>query len=133
MYGYGATKKKKRGDHHPVAWICVRWPFEKGQRRRLDFNYNSVGKSSTVNPASRMIAFGNLPMVGDNDLAIGFSIESQHDVATALAIVLIAYLAQCADNVATGENPERTQIFISTISSVIAGGIGSPWASRLSI
>lgn len=73
-----------------------------------------------------MIAFGNLPMVGDNDSAIGFSIESQHDVATALTIVLIAYLAQCADNIATAGNRERAQILISTISSVIAGGIGSP-------
>lgn len=80
-----------------------------------------------------MIAVGNLPLVGDNDSAIGFSIESQHDVDTALTIVFIAYLAQCADNVATGDNRERTQILSSTISSVFAGGIGSPWASRLSI
>ena len=51
-----------------------------------------------------MIAFGNLPMVGDNDLAIGFSIESQHDVATALVIVLIAFLP----NALTTSRPETT-------------------------
>lgn len=72
-------------------------------------------------------------MVGDNDSAIGISIESQHDVDTALTIVFIAHLCQFTDNIATEDNRERTQILISTISSVIAGGIGSPWTSRLSI
>ena len=72
-------------------------------------------------------------MIGDYDTAIRFSIQSQYDVASTLTIGLIADLSQCADNIATGHNRERAQILISMISSVIAGGIGSPWASRLSI
>ena len=74
---------------------------------------------------------GYFSMIGNDNTAIRCSTEPQDHVATSLTIEFIADLSQCVGNIPSGDNRERTQILISTTSSVIAGGIGSPWASRL--
>ena len=56
----------------------------------------------------------------------------QDHVPATLPIQAVPELAQCTDELAPRENRQLGQFSISTISSEIAGGIGSPCASRLS-
>lgn len=71
-------------------------------------------------------------VIGNHQPAVGRKNIPQDHVASASAIQFVAQLVKRRDGFLPGNPGDRAQTATSTISSPIDGGIGSPWARRLS-
>ena len=76
-------------------------------------------------------AFCNFFMVGEGQPAVGWVGFSQDNVAPGLMILNISQLPKSLADIFPGQNRKLTQREISTISSSIGGGMGSPCFFKL--
>jgi hypothetical protein len=76
-------------------------------------------------------ALGELFVVRDGQATVWRVSVAENDVAAGLTIFAVADLEECSHCLATRDDRETRQIAISTVSSLIGGGIGSPCVFRL--
>jgi len=71
-------------------------------------------------------------VVRDGQAPVRGILVAEDDVATGLTIFAVADLGECSQRLSAGDDRETRYIAISTISSLIGGGIGSLCFFRLS-
>lgn len=76
-------------------------------------------------------ALGQFRVVGHREAAVRGLAVPQNDVAAGLVVNFVAELPERADSGPAGDDREPGQTATSTISSVMAGGTGSPCLARL--
>jgi hypothetical protein len=77
-------------------------------------------------------AFGDFAVVWNNQSAKGRPRHTKNHVATGLSVKTVPALFERANQFETRNARQGAQTLTSMTSSSIGGGIGSPWALRLS-
>src|SRR3989304_9743154 len=92
---------------------------------RLQENHELLDGETSFPDQAAQGAPGEFRVVRDSRAAGGRVLAAEDDVATGLTIFAVADLDECSHRLSAGDDREPRHIAISTISSLIGGGIGS--------
>ena len=100
---------------------------------RLQENHELLDGETSFPDQAAQGAPGEFLVVRDRQAPVRRILVAEDDVATGLTIFAVADLDECSHRLSAGDDRETRHIAISTISSLIGGGIGSSCFFKLSI